>query len=91
MVTSMPEKEYVAATYKASMGVEGGKTVWFVVMVEPDGLTTCIQTCRSKESCERAVERWNRKEQAAVNRANKKIRAAKIARRDAVDAFLANI
>ena len=57
--------------------VPGAASYWAehteVLMRCTSGYLSAIQTCRSHEMAIKAAERWQKKENAAVTRANKKV------------------
>ena len=55
----------IAATYRAV-----GDKVW---MKDTEGFDNHIQTCRTAEAALKAAEKWQKKENAAVAKANKKV------------------
>lgn len=60
-----------AARYYAAICKDDGK--WWVWMQDDDGYHSAIQKCRSKDTCDNAVLRWQLKENLAVQKENRRL------------------
>lgn len=64
-----------AGAARYTHGLDGGR--WVVMMEDTEGFLSVVQRCRSPDAAYKAADQWQKKENAAVTKANKSAECAR--------------